>query len=130
MQMVAMGAFVTFIIIVMVMFLQNHYLLKAADKRLRMANQMVLKMAESADKLASSVSEMKDMMIHLEQVYTSRNDNLVKNRDEFKDAYVKLLERYKDLEKRLIDNYESNKDAIFATIRELAQKPTITNNQH
>ena len=115
--------------------MQNHFLLKSADKRLNKANEMVITLAHSADQLSSSISELKDMMVHLETVYTSRNDMLIKNRDDFKDSYIKLLKKYeiqeqeiKELQKLSQQQNLRFADEILHTIQEIARKPTITNN--
>lgn len=103
---------------------QNTELMKSADKRLDKANEMVLKMAHSADMLATTVSELKDMMVHLETVYTSRTDMVIKNRDEFKESYTKLLHRYEELGHK----YENMMKESYNTVKELARRPTMTNN--
>lgn len=124
-----------FVVVIFFMVLYAHLLLSGADKRLAMANEMVLKLAQSADCLASSVVEIKDMMVHLEKVYTSRNDMLVKNRDEFREAYLKLLNsyevlqgKYETLQQDMSSRYGSMAEDLFRTVQDLAQKPTIQNN--
>lgn len=98
-------------------------LMTSADKRLAMANEMVLKLAGSADKLSESLIHLKEMMVHLEEAYTSRNDMLVKNRDEYRQAYEALLKRYNEL----TADKDKLADDMFNTLRELAGRPTITN---
>ena len=134
-QFIAILAFCVYLVVVCVSLAQNHFLLKSADKRLNKANEMVITLAHSADQLSASISELKDMMVHLESVYTSRNDMLVKNRDEFKDAYTKLLARYEEKEQQIkemqVKQQEQNikyVDEVFRTIQEMARKTTITNN--
>lgn len=128
-------AFIAYIVTTCVSLMQNHFLLKSADKRLNKANEMVVTLAHSADNLSESVSHLKDMMVHLEQVYTARTDMVIKNRDEFKDAYTKLLNRYEEKEKQIQEMQEDLQkqnlmyaNEIFRTIQEIAKKPTITNN--
>lgn len=108
------------------MIKQNSKFIQDADKRLKMANDMVSTLAHSADNLSASVSDMKDMMVHLEQIYTSRNDMLVKNRDEFKEAYEKLLHTYTNLQQK----YEETMKDSYNTVKELARRPTFHNNNN
>lgn len=105
---------------------QNNTLLIHADERLDRANQMVLTLAHSADLLAGSVSELKEMMVHLEQVYVSRNEQILKNRDEYKAAYDKLLIQFEDQRARL----RTLADEDHRALKELARRPTMntTNN--
>lgn len=128
-------ALLLFVVALGIMMWYNHLLLKSADKRLKMANEMVLKLASSADKLAESVKDLKGMCVHLEQVYTARNQTLSKNRDEIMDAYKKLLVRHEELQTRFDDlqlsireKYNTMSDELFHTMQEIARKPTITNN--
>lgn len=103
---------------------QNSEFLQSADHRLDKANEMVLTLAHSADSLASSIQHLKDMMVHLEEIYTQRNTALSKNRDEIMSAYTKLLKRYEELQDK---HDQLNKD-MFGTLQELARRPTIANN--
>lgn len=128
-------AFCSFLAVTCVSLMQNHFLLKSADKRLNKANEMVVTLAHSADNLAESVSHLKDMMVHLENVYTQRTDMVIKNRDEFKDAYQALLKNYKEKEEQIRDMQERQTqqnikyaEEVFRTIQEMARKTTITNN--
>lgn len=99
---------------------QNNTLLEHADHRLDKANEMVLTLAHSADQLSVSISHLKEMMVHLEQVYTSRNDMLVKNRDEYRSAYNALLSEYKEKDAKL----EALRNDAMGTLQELAHRPT------
>lgn len=135
MKMLLISAFILYAIIALVSLMQNHFLLKSADKRLNRANEMVVTLAHSADNLSESVSHLKDMMVHLEGVYTSRTEMVVKNRDEFRDSYIKLLKKYEEKEKQIQEMQEDLQkqnlmyaNEIFHTIQEIAKKPTITNN--
>lgn len=108
--------------------------LKAADKRLEKANEMVLTLAHSADALASSISELKDMMIHLEQAYTKENAVIVQSRVEYREAYKKLLNRYEELQRSYdsiqqdtMMKYAKYSEDMFNTVKEMARKPTINN---
>lgn len=105
---------------------QNNTLLTNADHRLDRANEMVLTLAHSADELSKSVSELKDMMVHLEDEFNSRNAFLIKNRDEFRDAYTKLLRVYEEQQHK----YESVMQESYNTLKELAKRPTINNNNN
>lgn len=106
------------------MIKQNSKFIYDADQRLKKANEMVIILAYSADTLSSSVSEMKDMMIHLEKIYTERNNMLVKNRDEYKEAYGKLLHTYMNLQHK----YEEMMNDSYDTLKEIARRPTFANN--
>lgn len=108
------------------MIKQNSRFIYDADQRLKKANEMVIVLAHSADTLSSSVSEMKDMMIHLEKIYTERNNMLVKNRDEFKEAYEKLLHTYMSLQHK----YEEMMSDSYNTLKEIARRPTFANNNN
>lgn len=105
---------------------QNRTLIESADHRLDKANEMVLTLAHSADSLAASIQHLKDMMVHLEEVYTTRNNSLTKNRDEIMTAYTKLLRRYEELQ----DKHDLLNQEMFGTLQELARRPTMntTNN--
>lgn len=113
-------------VIAVLLIWQNHAFLRSADKRLSKANDMVLTLAHSADNLAESIQHLKDMMVHLEQVYTSRNDAVIKSRDEITGAYKALLHRYTDLETK----YENVMKDAHATLAEIARRPTTTNNNN
>lgn len=129
-EILCISCLVAFLCAIIVLCAHGYMLLRSADKRLRMANEMVLKLAASADTLSQSVADMKDMMVHLEQVYTSRNDALVKNRDEFREAYTKLLHKYERLEDKYLARYEQMDADMWNTIQEMARKPTIENKHH
>lgn len=118
---------VMFIFLMTVVSIHNRTLIKSADKRLEKANEMVLRLAGSADKLSETVSSMKELMITIEKTYTNQLEATKKNRDEFRDSYIKLLHKYEMLEARIIDDYEKEKDRAFGAIREMAKKPTISN---
>ena len=105
---------------------QNNVLLEHADERLESANKMVATLAHSADMLTDSVSQMKDMMVHLEQVYTSRNEQVIKNRDEIYAAYNKLLSQYVNLQHK----YDTHMEEANRTLMELARRPTSVNNNN
>lgn len=105
----------------------NHQLMRGADRRLEKANEMVLALAHSADKLSESVIELKELSVHLQQSYDARIHELNNNRNDMKESYVKLLHKYEQLEGRIIDNYEKEKNSAFDAIREMAKKPTISN---
>lgn len=87
---------------------------------------MVIILAHSVDTLSSSVSEMKDIMIHLEKIYMERNNMLVKNRDEYKEAYGKLLHTYMNLQHK----YEEMMNDSYDTLKEIARRPTFANNNN
>lgn len=114
---------------------QNNTLLSHADERLAMANKIVHDMlsehtrcintlASSADSLAVSITDIKDMMLHIEKAYTTENAHIMKNRDEYKDAYGKLLKEFEVLRKKLQDLADEDHRAL----KELARRPTIANN--
>lgn len=105
---------------------QNNILLMHADERLESANKMVSTLAHSADLLSASISELKDMMVHLEQVYTSRNEQVIKNRDEIYTAYNKLLSQYVNLQQK----YDTHMEDANRTLLELARRPTSVNNNN
>lgn len=116
---------------------QNNILMDHADKRLDRANQIVHELLEkhttttntlshSADSLAASISHLKDMMVHLETVYTERNNSLSKNYDQLNNAHVKLTARYIDLENK----YDDLIKQAYGTLQELARRPTTTNNNN
>lgn len=128
-------AIMLFVVSLSVMMWYNYQLIRSADRRLRMANEMVLKLASSADTLAQSVSEMKSMMVHLESVYTARNNVLSQHHDELLDSYKKLLARYEELQvkhdnlqQKQLQKYEQITDDMTRTVQEMARKPTIHNN--
>lgn len=119
-----------FVIMLAIMSAYNHLLLKSADKRLSKANEMVLTLAHSADKLSESVSQMKELSICLKNNYEQRLSELEHNRDDLRDAYTKLLHKYENLNDRIINNYDKMKDESFHAMREMATKPTISNSNN
>lgn len=102
---------------------QNNTLLRHADERLNRANEMVLSLAHSADKLSVSVSDLKDMAVKLQDDYTYRNEQTIKNRDDLDKAYHSLLVRYNEQQKRL----QSIADEDRHRLAELAGRPTVSN---
>lgn len=115
--------FILLVALFIMVVIQNNMLLRHADHRLDKANEMVLKLAHSADTLASSVSELKDMLVHIEQLSNTTISCITRNRDEYKEAYANLLTRYKSLE----EDYVSELKAYKGTVHELAKRPTTTN---
>lgn len=116
------------VIVVLLVFLnaflvwQNRYYIKSADKRLSKANEMVLTLTITGKDLAESIKALKDMMLHLEQVYTSRTDSVIKSRDQWELSYNKLLQRYTAIEDKYFKSQEKNQD----TVSEIARQPTYT----
>ena len=111
------------VVLITSLVVQNNLLLRHADQRLDKANEMVLKLSHSCDILAHNNSELKDMLVHLEQVYTARNDTMKSNYDKIYDSYVKLLHKYEDLEGTYIDELKHYQ----TTVHELARRPTTNN---
>lgn len=105
---------------------QNSDLLHNADKRLAQANEMVLILAKTSAEVADNMKEVKELIIHLESVYNSRLDCVTKNRDEIMSAYTKLLAKFEDLRMK----HESMMDDSYSTMKELARRPTLTNNNN
>lgn len=118
---------VAFLVVFVTMCIHGYRMSKSSDKRLEKANEMVLTLAHSADKLSVSVCEMKDMMVAMQKSYEDHLKVVQDNRDDFRDSYIKLLHKYELLESRIIDNYEKESSSVYDAIRELAKKPTIHN---
>lgn len=55
-----------FFLSIVIMIHVNHRLLKAADKRLSKANDMVMTLAHSADTLSQSISALKDLNVEMQ----------------------------------------------------------------
>lgn len=98
---------------------QNNTLLAHADERLDRANEMVLTLAHSADKLSVSTHDLKSFAIRLKEDFVSEKEELIKSREDFRDAYLKLLSKYELLDA----DYKS-------MLKHLADKPTISNNNY
>lgn len=104
--------------------IQNHSVLRSSDKRLAMANEMVLKLASSAATLADSLKQLKDLMSDMDRNYTKQIDLLMQRNEDFKDSYIKLLHRYEEKEQKI----ESMHEAALHTINSLATRGTYNNN--
>lgn len=118
---------VMFSIILAAMTYTNHQVLKSSDKRLESAHDMVKKLAHSADQLAASMSELKDLHIQTKKDFDkelAEKDNMI---TKWESSYTKLLHKYESLEERIINNYEKMKDESFHALKEMAKKPTIHN---
>lgn len=112
-----------FLLCVALMIHVNHNLMKSADTRLSKANEMVLTLAHSADKLAESISVHKELLVQLQEDYNEKVRSIEVNRDDFRNAYTKLLAKYQlNEEKR-----DSLNKQYIDTLRSLAERPTITN---
>lgn len=105
---------------------QNSDLLIHADERLAQANEMVLMLSKTSSEVSNSMREMKDLMVHIESVYNARLDCVTKNRNDIMDAYTKLLTQFEELRHR----HEAMMDDSYHTMRELARRPTLTNNNN
>lgn len=116
-----------FVVTLIVMSIFYYILIHSADKRLSKANEMVLTLAHSADRLAETISYLKDTIVYLEKQHKDHLKVVEDNRNELKDSYTKLLHKYEILEGRIIDNYEQEKNNAFEAIREMAKKPMIHN---
>lgn len=112
-----------FLICVIIMVHVNHQLMKSADKRLAAANTMVLKLAESADKLAESVAALKDLTIEINTEYKAYKDDKQKELDRLYQAHVKLTNKYEINEQKREDLYES----VINRFKDLCDRPTINN---
>lgn len=105
---------------------QNSDLMHDADKRLAQANEMVLILAKTSAEVADNMKEVKELIIHIESVYNSRLDCVTKNRDEIMSAYTKLLAKFEDLRLK----HENMMEDSYSTMKELARRPTLTNNNN
>lgn len=105
---------------------QNNALLVHADQRLDRANEMVLKLAHSADLLSESIKALKDMAVQRAESYDIESKTLIASREEYKDAYTKLLVQFEEQRKRLRELADEDHRAL----KELAGRPTMntTNN--
>lgn len=105
---------------------QNNVLLTHADHRLDKANEMVLTLSHSADLLADSIKELKDMAIQRAESYENESKILIASREEYKTAYSKLLVQFEEQRKRLRELADEDHRAL----KELARRPTMntTNN--
>lgn len=115
--------FILLVALFIMVIIQNNTLLRHADHRLDKANEMVLKLAHSADTLSNSVSQLKDMLVHIEQLSNTTTTCVAQNRDEYKEAYAKLLTRYTALQ----DKFESELKEHKALVHEMARRPFLTN---
>lgn len=98
---------------------QNNTLLAHADERLDRANEMVLTLAHSADKLSVSTHDLKDFAVRLKDDSMAEKAELIKTREDFRESYIKLLRQYELLDA----DYKS-------MLKHLADKSTITNNNY
>lgn len=105
---------------------QNSDLMHDADRRLAQANEMVLTLAKTSAEVADNMKEIKELTIHIESVYNSRLDCVTKNRDEIMSAYTKLLAKFEDLRLK----HENMMEDSYSTMKELARRPTLTNNNN
>lgn len=105
---------------------QNNILLRHADERLESANKMVATLAHSADMLANSASDLKDLMLQLEETYTQKYKELSKNRDDIYHAYEKLLQTHMELQHK----YDSHLEDGNRTLMEIARRPTSVHNNN
>lgn len=114
------------LVLIVVMAIQNYNLLHNADKRLDRANQMVLKLAESADTLAASVTELKDLCVRIREKDEIYIKEIQKNNDDYKHAYRSLLDKYNEVSAE----YKAEIKEGQNTLRELARRQTSNNNIH
>ena len=116
-----------FLICVAIMVHVNHQLMKGADKRLKNANDIVMKLSESCDKLAETNVHLQRHITSLEALYDDKLKESTRSREEMRDAYVKLLHKYELLEEKIISGYERMHSENFTTVQGLANRPSITN---
>ena len=102
---------------------QNNTLLIHADHRLDKANEMVLTLAHSADLLAESITEIKDMAVERARLYERESKDLMQNRDDFKEAYNHLLVKFEEQRQRIW--YLADDD--HRALKELASRPMVNN---
>lgn len=105
---------------------QNTDMINASDKRLYQANELVVTLSKTSAQIADDMKDMKDLVIHIESVYNSRLDCVTKNRDEIMSAYTKLLAKFEELRSK----HETMMEESFNSLKELARRPTLTNNNN